>query len=231
MDYIFLALTNPVPGREPDFNRWYNEHHVPEVVRYGRGFSAGRRYRLREGPLFDARLAWEYLALYTMVSDDLEAYHHAPWTQSPPPLTPFRGLVKDDHVAWIFRPAGPRRGSDGGVAESTPHALLTSRTLFFELMLPPHGEALSQDWLESHVLAMLTSDRGHKAAQAYMRAEHQRSAQADPPWQSLVIYEGDASSAHPGQTHLLIDASGAALHLDHTVCIWDAISECHVKDC
>ena len=46
MRYIFLALTNPADGREDEFNAWYDEHHIPEVVRYGRGFLGGRRYRL-----------------------------------------------------------------------------------------------------------------------------------------------------------------------------------------
>jgi hypothetical protein len=29
---ILLVLTNPVPGREAEFNDWYDNRHVPEVL-------------------------------------------------------------------------------------------------------------------------------------------------------------------------------------------------------
>src|SRR5215831_2837054 len=100
MDYLFFALTNPEDGREADFNGWYDTHHVPEVLKYGSGFLNGRRYRLYPER---ANFPWAYLALYTLTSDDLLTHHATPWVTARPPLTPFRGLLRDDHVAWIYR--------------------------------------------------------------------------------------------------------------------------------
>ena len=50
MRHKFMALTNPVPGREDDFNAWYDGHHLQEVIDYGTGMAGGEdtgsaRYR------------------------------------------------------------------------------------------------------------------------------------------------------------------------------------------
>ena len=29
--YTFLAFTNPTPGKEHEFNTWYDEHHLKEM--------------------------------------------------------------------------------------------------------------------------------------------------------------------------------------------------------
>ena len=59
MRHAFLALTNPSPGREAEFNAWYDTYHLKEVIRYGTGMRGGRRFRLadtqRPGPR-DAQL-------------------------------------------------------------------------------------------------------------------------------------------------------------------------------
>jgi hypothetical protein len=35
--FTYLVLTNAVPGREEEFNRWYTEQHLPDVLRVPRG--------------------------------------------------------------------------------------------------------------------------------------------------------------------------------------------------
>src|SRR5579862_3561067 len=42
---IILALTNCLPGREAEFNRWYDDVHVKDLVAVP-GIGAARRYRV-----------------------------------------------------------------------------------------------------------------------------------------------------------------------------------------
>src|SRR5262247_1507780 len=44
-----FALSNPVPGREDEFNRWYDGEHVLHGVRTP-GVLAGQRFRRAAGP-------------------------------------------------------------------------------------------------------------------------------------------------------------------------------------
>ena len=45
--YTFLAFTNPTPGKEHEFNTWYDEHHLKDVIDVS-GFVSARRFRLAD---------------------------------------------------------------------------------------------------------------------------------------------------------------------------------------
>jgi hypothetical protein len=56
-----LALTNPVPGQEEEFNRWYDAEHLVHGV-LTPGMLAGQRFRRAVGPWPGGR--HDYLAIY-----------------------------------------------------------------------------------------------------------------------------------------------------------------------
>lgn len=71
--YTFVVLTNPTPGKDAEYNRWYNEQHIPDVLNAA-GFVCAQRFRLAEtqnGPRTDQ--THKYLALYEIETDDLPA--------------------------------------------------------------------------------------------------------------------------------------------------------------
>ena len=81
--YTWVVLTNAEAGREEEFDRWYNEVHVrdllriPGVVGVTRGRLAGTQ--TSPGPsgiavvaTEQADLKYRYLAMYTIETDDLE---------------------------------------------------------------------------------------------------------------------------------------------------------------
>ena len=69
--YTFLALTNPVEGKEAEFNEWYDKHHVPDVINVP-GFVSGQRFKLAECQFGgEASKAYGYLALYEIETDDI----------------------------------------------------------------------------------------------------------------------------------------------------------------
>lgn len=64
--YKLIAFSNPVDGREDDFNQWYENQHLPDVVAVP-GFVSGERFAcVGEGP-------HKYMAIYEIETDDLPA--------------------------------------------------------------------------------------------------------------------------------------------------------------
>ena len=71
--YTFLALTNPVEGKEDEFNEWYDQHHVPDVINVP-GFVSGQRFKLADSQFGgEASKAYKYLAVYEIETDDIAA--------------------------------------------------------------------------------------------------------------------------------------------------------------
>lgn len=70
MRTLFLAFNNPA-GDEEEYNRWYDEVHVPAVLQLD-GFVSARRFRLSDArPPTDPLSAYRYLAVYELDTDDL----------------------------------------------------------------------------------------------------------------------------------------------------------------
>lgn len=63
--YNLVVLSNPVAGKEDEYNAWYTDIHIPDVVRC-EGFTGGQRFKVGEG--FDA--PHKYMAIYEMETDD-----------------------------------------------------------------------------------------------------------------------------------------------------------------
>ena len=57
--YQMIVLTNAVPGREDEFNRWYDEIHLADVLKV-EGVRAARRFRAVDSG------AWRYVAIYDL---------------------------------------------------------------------------------------------------------------------------------------------------------------------
>lgn len=60
---LFVVRATIAVDREPDFNKWYNEEHLPQVLRFN-GAVSGRRYRKVFG-----EDKYEYMALYEFASE------------------------------------------------------------------------------------------------------------------------------------------------------------------
>jgi hypothetical protein len=65
--YTFTVLSNAVAGRESEYNDWYTQQHLPDVLK-APGFVSARRMRL----LGDGG-QWQYLALYEMETENPDA--------------------------------------------------------------------------------------------------------------------------------------------------------------
>jgi len=62
---LFVVRATIAREREARFNKWYNEEHLPQVLRYN-GAISGRRYRRTTG-----EDKYEYMAVYEFASEEV----------------------------------------------------------------------------------------------------------------------------------------------------------------
>ena len=90
---LLIVMMDIDPEVEEEFNRWYNEEHVPELMVIP-GFLRARRFRAVEGKP-------RYLAMFDLESPDVlksEAYLKLPVTEWRQRMRPhFRNLVRVIH--------------------------------------------------------------------------------------------------------------------------------------
>lgn len=62
---LFVVRATIAKEHEAAFNKWYNEEHLPQVLRYN-GAVSGRRYRLLGGSE-----KYRYMAVYEFASEEV----------------------------------------------------------------------------------------------------------------------------------------------------------------
>ncbi|KQR37451.1 DUF4286 family protein [Microbacterium sp. Leaf159] len=67
---VIIAFLNAVEGKEDEFNQWYTEQHLPEVVRLD-GILAARRYALPAA--LRGHLPYSYATIYEIEGSAAEA--------------------------------------------------------------------------------------------------------------------------------------------------------------
>ena len=70
MKTYYLVHSNAVEGMEEEYNQWYNEVHLKEVLQI-EGFNAAQRFELSPVQLVEEQ-EYKYLAMYEVDSDDVE---------------------------------------------------------------------------------------------------------------------------------------------------------------
>ncbi len=87
-EYMLFVYTRPVPGMEADYHRWYNEVHLPEVLRVP-GFTHAQRLESCDPFLLASADRTQCLAIFTIVSEDIEStiteFHRARKLMATPP--------------------------------------------------------------------------------------------------------------------------------------------------
>lgn len=68
-----IAYTNPSqPGREDEYNEWYNNTHVPQILALP-GFVNATRFKLADKQTVPGKRSRRYVAVYELESDDIDA--------------------------------------------------------------------------------------------------------------------------------------------------------------
>lgn len=69
--FLQLVLTNPVDGEDAEFNRWYTEDHIPDVLGV-EGIVSAQRLQYADS-LYSEGCPYKYGAIYEVEADNLEA--------------------------------------------------------------------------------------------------------------------------------------------------------------
>jgi len=64
---MFIVHSNPVEGREDEYNEWYNTKHLDDIFQIA-GFVSARRYRISEAQ-YAPFTKFRYIATYEIEGD------------------------------------------------------------------------------------------------------------------------------------------------------------------
>lgn len=103
--HLLLVLSDPVEGREDEYNEWYSGQHLEETLQTP-GWSAARRFVLADDQLSEHLPEHRYLALYEISADD-PAEALAALRARSDAITPSEAISPDDIVA-VFTPITDR---------------------------------------------------------------------------------------------------------------------------
>ena len=68
--YKMVVMSRPTEGREDEYNEWYQNVHLKELVALP-GFKSARRYRMARSLVQGE--AWPYMAVYELETEDIDA--------------------------------------------------------------------------------------------------------------------------------------------------------------
>ena len=68
--HVLVVLSNPVAGKEEEYNKWYTQQHLDDVLKVP-GFVAAQRFKFGTDTGVPSSL--KYLAIYEMETDDIVA--------------------------------------------------------------------------------------------------------------------------------------------------------------
>jgi hypothetical protein len=71
--YVFVAHTNPVEGREDEYNDWYSNEHLTAMLQCP-GVVSARRFALADAQVRAVAEPFKYLAIYEVETDDPQTF-------------------------------------------------------------------------------------------------------------------------------------------------------------
>jgi hypothetical protein len=101
--YRLVAFTNPEPGRDREFNEWYDKQHIPDVLRLP-GFTAAQRFKLCEQQQAAARPEYQYLTIYEIDTQDITSVMQALSRTVGTEAMPLSGALAQPRLSYLFEP-------------------------------------------------------------------------------------------------------------------------------
>jgi hypothetical protein len=185
--HIYVTLTNATEGREDEFNDWYSNHHMAEVIERLPGFIRGRRFQLssvqREFPAeHPMPKPWRYFGIYDLELDDIGEIDRS-WERAQASGNPFysnNGSLDPNHGSWVFTPTG--QTASGGTPGGPDEHLLVVFT-----SAKPGREKEFADWYGEHLIEQVAEGLGYVQAERFVSSPVQRQGQT-PGWTTLALY-------------------------------------------
>ncbi len=104
--HILIVQSEPVKGREDEYNEWYEKTHLDEVIQV-RGFISAQRFKLDGEPLKGDVPPLRYICIYEMETEDAGATVKA-LAEAAPDMTMSEALDIESSVGFRYRAIGTR---------------------------------------------------------------------------------------------------------------------------
>lgn len=105
--YNFIVLTNPVEGREDEYNDWYTNTHLPDVLKIP-GIVAAQRFTRAAIQRGAGPFPWKYLAIYECESDNLSGIVRELTARGGTELMRMTDALAEERFACFFEPITSR---------------------------------------------------------------------------------------------------------------------------
>ena len=71
--FSLVVYSNPVEGREQEYNDWYSNRHLNDLLAIP-GVISARRFKLSGTQIGEAAQPYQYLAIYDVEADDVSSF-------------------------------------------------------------------------------------------------------------------------------------------------------------
>jgi hypothetical protein len=119
--HTWAVFTNPVPGKEDEYNRWYNDVHLGDVVKVP-GIVGAQRFALSQNQMVQdpetlelgtkqtekASLPWKYVAFYEIDTDDLDGVFKELAGRAGTDQMPLSDALGERVATWCFQAVSPK---------------------------------------------------------------------------------------------------------------------------
>lgn len=110
--FKYLVFTSPLEGREDEYNDWYTNIHLPDLLNVP-GIYAAQRFRLSRHQRSDNPCPGEYLAIYEIESDDVTATFAELKKRAGSPAMVLSPAMSPDVTHFVFEPCTQRLTREG----------------------------------------------------------------------------------------------------------------------
>jgi hypothetical protein len=187
--YYLLVFNQPVPGKEQEYNRWYDQHHAPDVVSVP-GFVRAQRYVLAPTQLRPAPAKPKYVVIYQIKTNDLAAvYAEVKRRLSSGETKISPTLDMDSGQNYTYRVLRPRLA---GAQPDSQAADLATILGYAQLVFadPADGkDAEFNAWYDQHHAPEVLRVTGFTSGQRLTLADVQLAPQKEPRPKYLTMFE------------------------------------------
>lgn len=158
--YYMIIFTNPAPGQEDEYNKWYDAHHATDVVA-NPGFVSAQRLVASELQVQDVKTPRKYGVVYTIVTDDLTAVHNENTRRLKAGIIPVEPVLDlPSTISYTYKAVGPlieNQSSAGGASRS---GLQTYYLLAFSSPIPEEADRFSKWFDDAKTLSDIVAAPG-----------------------------------------------------------------------
>jgi hypothetical protein len=101
--YNLIALTNALEGREDEFNDWYTNVHLADVLKLP-GVMAAQRFRMSDTQHRPGPFEYGYMAVYEIEIDDVQTTLNELKAVSGTDKMPLSPALNPQRMVWILEP-------------------------------------------------------------------------------------------------------------------------------